>query len=424
MRRIVPALMILFLMLGFVTATAEGQVVPGSPFPDFTATDTEGNAFTLSEALKDHEAALINIWATWCGPCRMEMPYLNEAYEQYGDRVAFIALSREDKDTMDVIEAYRLELGLHFPMGRDEGGALYQALGDEGIPVTAVVDRFGNTAFVQVGSFLSAGEIKRVLDVFLGDGYTETTPLDDVPKDASTRAFPVSPQRMIHVENEGAKCALFREEDDPVAQPVYVVGDDVAHLRLELSASDDPAAIICYDLSDIRIAQDLLDGQRDAYVLDQPMPDARTGEYYAYVCLMNMDSDDPDLYGVYLVPGEEYLDALAEEMRSVGYDVTWEYDDGDWEEPPQPQVYLLHVVDQDGAPVPDVAVNFCTDTTCTMLQSDESGTISFDGKPDAYHIQVLSAPEDYSFDPDYELTTGRAYGEWLLRICRDAAEAR
>ena len=41
-------------------------------------TDVDGNTFTLSESLKDHEAALITIWATWCPPCYLEFPFLNE----------------------------------------------------------------------------------------------------------------------------------------------------------------------------------------------------------------------------------------------------------------------------------------------------------------------------------------------------------
>lgn len=45
-------------------------------------TDSEGKTFTLSEALKDHEAVLINFWATWCDPCKNEFPMLNKVYEE------------------------------------------------------------------------------------------------------------------------------------------------------------------------------------------------------------------------------------------------------------------------------------------------------------------------------------------------------
>ena len=62
---------------------------------------------------------------------------------------------------------------------------------------TVIVDRFGNTAFLQTGSFLSTGEVTRLIGAFLGDSYTETAVLTDIPRDASTRAFPVSSARAI-----------------------------------------------------------------------------------------------------------------------------------------------------------------------------------------------------------------------------------
>ena len=61
----------------------EGEAdVLGKPFPDFTVKDTKKNEFTLSEALKDHEAVLINFFASWCGPCIRALPLLNELYKQ------------------------------------------------------------------------------------------------------------------------------------------------------------------------------------------------------------------------------------------------------------------------------------------------------------------------------------------------------
>ena len=54
-----------------------------------------------------------------------------------------------------------------------------------------------------------------------------------------------------------------------------------------------------------------------------------------------------------------------------------------------------------------------------MRQSDERGTVTFDGIPDRYHVQILKVPDGYSFDQDFELYTDAVYGEWLLRIRKD-----
>ena len=69
MRKAIALLLMMVLVLCVSIAAAEApKDFLGKPFPDFTVTDTEGKTFTLSEALKDHEAVLINFWATWCDP--------------------------------------------------------------------------------------------------------------------------------------------------------------------------------------------------------------------------------------------------------------------------------------------------------------------------------------------------------------------
>ena len=68
MKKVISVFLVLMLLLWAVPAAAEEKDILGQPFPEFSTTDTEGNVFTLSEALQDHEAVLINIWATWCPP--------------------------------------------------------------------------------------------------------------------------------------------------------------------------------------------------------------------------------------------------------------------------------------------------------------------------------------------------------------------
>ena len=72
---------------------------------DFTVETSDGSTFTLSEALKDHDLALINLWATWCPPCEFEFPFLQEAWEKNADKVAVIAVSVEPEDTLEDLKA-------------------------------------------------------------------------------------------------------------------------------------------------------------------------------------------------------------------------------------------------------------------------------------------------------------------------------
>ena len=416
MKKLVCILLALALCLGIASAE-EAAGFLGKPFPDFTAEDTQGNAFTLAEALKEHEAVLLNLWATWCPPCRAEMPYLEEAFRQYGDRVAFIALSCEENDTREVIEAFRQENGLTFPMGRDEGQALSAYIGSDGIPVTVIIDRFGNAAFFHVGCFLSAGEVSRVLDAFLGEAYAQTAVLGEIPPDTATLAFPVSAKRDIIIENENVQAVTIWAEGISEPQPAYVIHDDTARLRLEISAKDNPGAIVYYNLNGIRELSSLLDADRGAFTCEQPLPGPGQETHYVYACLIDAYAeDDQDAVGIYLLPDEQYIEELADEMRAWGYQVRWEFAEPEQREAALPEAYILHIIDQDGAPVGGVTVNFCTDAACSMLVSDGSGTVVFRGEPDVYHVQILKAPEGYGFDAGFELYTGRDYGEWTLRI--------
>ncbi len=414
-------LILLAAILCFGVSTAEEAGMLGQPFPDFTAVDTEGNTFVLSEALKDHEAVVLNLWATWCTFCKTEFPFLSEAREAYGDRVAFIALSAEEEDTMEKVAAYRREYGVDIPMGLDEGAALYAYTGGNGFPTTVIIDRFGNAAFEQIGAFLSAGDVKRAIGFFLGDGYTETVVLREIPPDTATGAFPVSSATAVRVENEGARYVTFFLAEDPDPLKACVVEDDTARLRLEAAAADNPSAMICFDAGTYTFheVRGLLDPQRGVYTYQTAMPGADAEQHFTYVILL--DGPSGAVYDqFFLISGDEYIGEMADWIASQGYTVTWEYTDSEPEKATtSPAAYLLYVVDQDGAPVPGVYANFCTDSTCVPRKADENGVITFDGAPDVYHVQLLKVPEGYSFDEGFEMYTGDTYGEWILRIRKD-----
>ena len=420
MKKVILILLALTLFFAVSASAEDGSSLLGNPFPDFTVTDTAGNAFTLSEELKDHEAVLINFWATWCGPCRNEFPAINKVYEEYKDKVAFIALSIEPKDSNEVISSFREENGLTLPMGRDEDRKLYLTTETKNIPVTVIVDRFSNVVFLQIGSFRTADDLRRTLDTFLGDQYTETAVLDSVPSDTSTVALPVSPARALRIENESAQKAVIRADGIPDIC-FYILNGNTAHVIAEITASDSTSDVIFYN-SDAGFTplKEMLDPERGVLAADVSVPE----KGYVAVALMNYSmvingEEDPDMIQFYICRSAGELESYVGALKASGLaNVTVEYEtDADAES--SADAYIIHVLDQNGDPVPEVIVNFCTDTACVPCESDESGTIVYNGTPYAYHVQVIDYPEGYSCDESFEMYTTETYGEWIIRLHKD-----
>ena len=163
----------LFAACSFPCALASPEDWQGKTLPDFSAKTVNGDTFTLSESLRTHDLVLINLWATWCGPCRMEFPYLETAWEQYGSRVDVIALSIEKSDTFDVLRSFANEYGLNFAIGRDEAN-IFGMMGGTAIPTTLIVDRDMRIVAVEIGSKSSANEFSALFDSLLS-AYPEQT---------------------------------------------------------------------------------------------------------------------------------------------------------------------------------------------------------------------------------------------------------
>ena len=423
---LLTCMVMVLLALGAGTASAEeGKTdILGKPFPDFTAMDTEGKTFTLSEALKDHQAVLINIWATWCGPCLREFPFLSEAYQKYSDRVAFIALSMDQRDTMEDIAEYRKENKVALPMGRDEGEKLYQYIDTNGVPDTVIVDRFGNAVFLHDVAFKSAGDVERVLDTFLGDGYTQSTVLESVPRDASTQAFPVSAARALYPEDGNYRKALLHVENRKTPIACWIIPDESVIIRAEVAADDDVPAMMyeeSYNGTDTYLI-DMLDAKAGIYCYEQLMPLEDDEYQFVKIGLFNSneeESSEKDIVS-FLVKDEDGLKALVEGIKTENnVEVSWEYAEEKAPEENALKAYIIHVVDQDNKPVEEVTVNFCTDTACVPNDSDENGTVTFTGAPDIYHVQIVDVPEGYSWDESYDIYTTKEYGEWVLRVRKD-----
>ena len=216
MKKVLALVLTLAMCLGCVAFAEEDTAVyqVGSPLPDFTFTDITGVSHTLSETLKEKEMVLINLWATWCGPCEMEFPYLEEAYEEYSDKVAVFALSVEETDDDATLTDYATAHGMTFPIGRDES-KIFESFGLNGIPTSIVVDRFGNVVFLETGSQPSTDAFERLFNFFLGDEYTESKVLDALPM-AEPTVDPISEEELsaaLNVEGTETPLQVYNDTD-------------------------------------------------------------------------------------------------------------------------------------------------------------------------------------------------------------------
>jgi len=116
---------------------------------DFTLTPVDGKTFKLSEALKKGPVVL-DFWATYCGPCRMELPALDGIRAKYASRgIQFYAINGNDDSA--TIKAYAAESGLSLPMLVDTNSDISRALGVSVIPVTVIINSHRKIVSAMVG---------------------------------------------------------------------------------------------------------------------------------------------------------------------------------------------------------------------------------------------------------------------------------
>ena len=112
--------------------------------PDFTFYDLEGNAHKLSDFRG--KPVILNFWASWCGPCKAEMPDFEEAYKAYGEDVQFLIVNLTDgsSETVETASSYIAEQGYTFPVYYDSAMEGAMAYSIYAIPVSYFIDAEGS----------------------------------------------------------------------------------------------------------------------------------------------------------------------------------------------------------------------------------------------------------------------------------------
>ena len=129
----------------------EGPQV-GQRAPDYRVQRLgRGDSLGLRTAYAGH-VTLINIWATWCGPCKEEMPSIERLYQAYRDRGFRVAATSIDTDAPAPVLEYAHQMGLSFDILHDRSGDIQQAYQTVGVPESFLIDQRGRITYVALGA--------------------------------------------------------------------------------------------------------------------------------------------------------------------------------------------------------------------------------------------------------------------------------
>ncbi|HXI14212.1 MAG TPA: TlpA disulfide reductase family protein [Thermoanaerobaculia bacterium] len=123
----------------------------GDPFPSYSARALDGPAFSVA----DHrgEVILLNLWATWCVPCRAEVPVLEGLHQKHkGDRFQVVGVSMDAADQESVVRQLIREEKVTYPIALDPDANLQTLLEAMAIPASALIDRQGRLAWIHIGA--------------------------------------------------------------------------------------------------------------------------------------------------------------------------------------------------------------------------------------------------------------------------------
>jgi peroxiredoxin len=142
------ALAVSALALCALPLAAQATPAPNSRAPDFTLRGADGRNVRLDELRG--QVVLVNFWATWCGPCREEMPHLNALYEKYR-KSGFVLLGVNIDDDPRIALATAQKLNVAFPVLLDTDKKVSKLYDLSTMPSTVVIDRDGKMRFLHRG---------------------------------------------------------------------------------------------------------------------------------------------------------------------------------------------------------------------------------------------------------------------------------
>jgi len=119
----------------------------GRPAPEFQLSDMKGNRVSLAQFRG--KVVVLDFWATWCGPCRVSMPGLEKIQQQYGDRLALLAINLQESP--DEVRDYLQSQGLRSTVLLDRDGRVGRVYRSNAIPMQVLIDKEGVVRHISIG---------------------------------------------------------------------------------------------------------------------------------------------------------------------------------------------------------------------------------------------------------------------------------
>jgi DsbE subfamily thiol:disulfide oxidoreductase len=137
-------------ILESLPGNAPRPVEVGNPAPDFRLATPDGSSLALSELRG--KVVVLNFWATWCVPCRDEMPALENVFQKHGSR-GLVVVGIDVQESADKVLAFLPEVGVSFPILLDSDTRLATRYRATGLPATFIVDRRGVVRDIRLGPY-------------------------------------------------------------------------------------------------------------------------------------------------------------------------------------------------------------------------------------------------------------------------------
>jgi thiol-disulfide isomerase/thioredoxin len=151
-------------------ACAPDPVAVGSDAPDFTAVSLATGVPVSFHAEYGGHVTLVNVWATWCEPCKREIPALDTLYRAHRDRGFRIAAVSIDTDDSSVVRQFLEPFGVAFDILHDPTRRIEQIFQTHGVPESFLVDRKGRIARIVYGDHpWASASNRRIIEQLLGD---------------------------------------------------------------------------------------------------------------------------------------------------------------------------------------------------------------------------------------------------------------